>query len=355
MNRTIRSVHKRIRRTSDRYTRLIRIIVKRADKRLGIALGSSTTPLKQLSPHVQTFKVYTKKTLKYGFRLLYAAIIRTDRWLGTVMSSPSTPLTRLRPYIQFIREYFNTAVLYVRPILKRSFRVSIIVIKRTDKQLYKASQAFAKIVQKYEGKPEMQGMLLGIFAMGSAFFLATADLGTREAIAERAAEDLRYSLSQVVPSVHHDNNLANDMAELQDSVEGLISFYRARMNNNVAAIAFEMISQGYSGSIKVLLGINTEGQLLGVRVLAHTETPGLGDKIEQQKSDWILGFDGLSLDNPKVSMWKVKKDGGHFDQFSGATITPRAVIVAIRRGLELFQRNRNQFLDITQKSDKEIS
>ena len=105
-------------------------------------------------------------------------------------------------------------------------------------------------------------------------------------------------------------------------------------------VAFQMIAKGYGGDIRLLLGVDADGRLLGVRVLSHAETPGLGDKIETAKSGWALGFDGLSLGNPPVDRWKVKKDGGRFDQFSGATITPRAVVAAVRRGLEFFARQK---------------
>ena len=99
---------------------------------------------------------------------------------------------------------------------------------------------------------------------------------------------------------------------------------------------------GNSGTIKMLIGINYDGTIAGVRVLSHAETPGLGDKIETAKSDWILSFDGKSIGNPAVDQWKVKKDGGIFDQFSGATITPRAVVGATRRTLEYFNAHRDE-------------
>jgi electron transport complex protein RnfG len=89
-----------------------------------------------------------------------------------------------------------------------------------------------------------------------------------------------------------------------------------------------------------MMGIAADGKLLGVRVLAHKETPGLGDKIEVKKGDWILRFDGLSLGDPPPERWLVKKDGGQFDQFAGATITPRAVVLAIRGGLDFFAANK---------------
>jgi electron transport complex protein RnfG len=113
----------------------------------------------------------------------------------------------------------------------------------------------------------------------------------------------------------------------------------------VTAVAYEIFGTGYAGEMKLMLGIDREGKVLGVRVLAHKETPGLGDKIEVKKGDWILRFDGLSLGNPPLERWKVKKDGGQFDQFAGATITPRGVLTAIRSGLEFFAANKAKLID----------
>ena len=92
--------------------------------------------------------------------------------------------------------------------------------------------------------------------------------------------------------------------------------------------------------IKVITGVNVDGTVAGVRILAHNETPGLGDKVDLKKSDWVLGFNGKSLQNPKPEQWKVKKDRGVFDQFTGATITPRAVTQAVYNSLEYYQANK---------------
>jgi electron transport complex protein RnfG len=91
--------------------------------------------------------------------------------------------------------------------------------------------------------------------------------------------------------------------------------------------------------------VDRQGTLLGVRVISHSETPGLGDKIETAKSDWILGFSGRSLNDPPPEQWEVKKDGGVFDQFTGATITPRSLIRAVKGGLEFFTNYRAVLLD----------
>jgi len=102
---------------------------------------------------------------------------------------------------------------------------------------------------------------------------------------------------------------------------------------------------GYSGDIRLLIGVDRGGLVTGVRVLEHHETPGLGDPIEARRSDWIHRFTGLSLGRPPLAQWRVKKDGGMFDQFTGATITPRAVVGAVRRALQEFEQNRAIFLD----------
>ena len=100
--------------------------------------------------------------------------------------------------------------------------------------------------------------------------------------------------------------------------------------------------EGYSGPINLLVAVNVDGTLSGVRVVSHKETPGLGDKIETNKDDWILGFVGKSLSNPSEALWKVRKDGGEFDQFTGATITPRAVVNAVREVLKYQQAQTSQ-------------
>lgn len=188
--------------------------------------------------------------------------------------------------------------------------------------------------------PLAQGLLLALFSLFSSMLLAYSNDATQAPIAARHAEDLRASLEQVIPPGIHDNDPSTEIRQVSDATEGEVSFHVAAQGSTVTALAFELTGYGYGGAIRVLMGIAPDGTLLGVRVLSHTETPGLGDKIEAAKSDWIEGFAGKSLGNPEPSGWKVKRDGGVFDQFSGATITPRAVVGTIRRGLELFQRDR---------------
>lgn len=189
-----------------------------------------------------------------------------------------------------------------------------------------------------------QGVLLGLFALVTAVILSFSDDLTRDAIRLRVAEDLVNSLAQVIPADLHDNDPTADKRVLTDAEEGEVTAFIASKNNEVTAVAYDLTGYGYGGAIRVLMAITPDGTLLGVRVLTHTETPGLGDKIEVEKSDWIKGFAGRSLRDPTPEGWKVQRDGGVFDQFSGATITPRAVVGAIRRGLTLFERQQTSLL-----------
>ncbi|MCW9033394.1 MAG: electron transport complex subunit RsxG [Alphaproteobacteria bacterium] len=189
-----------------------------------------------------------------------------------------------------------------------------------------------------------QGILLGGFAMAAAALLAFGNEGTYAAIQERKAEDLKASINQVIPPNLHDNNILDDTLSIPHPAGDPITVYQAQRKGQTVAVAYRMSGFGYGGEIAVIMGIEANGKLLGVRVLSHTETPGLGDKIEEKKDDWILKFNGLSLGNPSPDKWAVKKDGGQFDQFSGATITPRTVVTTIKRGLEFFNSNKVKLL-----------
>lgn len=183
-------------------------------------------------------------------------------------------------------------------------------------------------------------LLLGSAVLLATSLLAMGHLATKSAIAQRQAEDLINSLAQVIPAALHDNNLLSNRLEIPEK-DGNQEVFLAMQGQTVTAVAYSRITrEGYGGPIRLLLGVAADGTLLGVRVLSHSETPGLGDKIEASKSDWILEFSGLSLTNPPAGQWAVKKDGGHFDQFTGATITPRALVNEISNGLMFFENNR---------------
>ena len=123
--------------------------------------------------------------------------------------------------------------------------------------------------------------------------------------------------------------------------------YRGIRDHQVSAVAYRILANGYAGEIELILGVDSDGRILGVRVLSHAETPGLGDRIEASKSDWILGFNGRSLENTTSRQWHVKRDGGDFDQFTGATITPRGVVRAVHEGLDFFRQHRGELLAIS--------
>jgi electron transport complex protein RnfG len=190
------------------------------------------------------------------------------------------------------------------------------------------------------------GLILGAFCLGFGIVLAFSDHITVEDIAARALEDRLNSLAQVIPASIHDNNLVEDATVMMNESGKEITVYRATKEGKVTGLAYEIFGVGYAGKMKLMLGIDAQGKILGVRVLAHKETPGLGDKMEVKKGDWILRFDGLSLENTPLEKWKVKKDGGMFDQFTGATITPRGIVNAIRGGLEFFEANKAKMMDM---------
>ena len=185
--------------------------------------------------------------------------------------------------------------------------------------------------------------------MLASALLGLADFNTRDAIKQRLEEDLRASLAEVVPDRLYDNNLLEDTLNIASSVDQIGAeqtlVYLGRKQGKVNAVAFRLVApDGYSGAINLIMGVDSNGNILGVRVISHAETPGLGDKIEVSKSDWILSFVGHSLQNLTRAQWAVKKDGGEFDQFSGATITPRAVVKAVYQGLKFFENHRSELL-----------
>ncbi|HEX9180036.1 MAG TPA: electron transport complex subunit RsxG [Burkholderiales bacterium] len=190
------------------------------------------------------------------------------------------------------------------------------------------------------------GTLLAFAVAGTALLAFTFAL-TRPIIAKTEEAAKLALIGQVLPAKLYDNDLLRDAVELAPAPElGPLEAgqaYRARLKGQPAAVVLEAVApDGYSGRIKLLIAIRADGELAGVRVVAHRETPGLGDYIEAAKSDWIGGFRDKSLANPLPDNWKVKKDGGQFDYMAGATITPRAVVRAVRRALEYYGQNRER-------------
>ncbi|SFV87587.1 Electron transport complex protein RnfG [hydrothermal vent metagenome] len=185
------------------------------------------------------------------------------------------------------------------------------------------------------------GILLFIFTAISVFFVSLMHDSTKNRIQYNEEQLLTQRLGELVKN--YDNNILQDKFSKQITLHGItqtINIYPAKKNNQTFAYLIEhTYPNGYSGKIRLLTGIDINNQLLGVRVIAHKETPGLGDKVETKKSNWIKQFKGLSLTNPNENEWKVKRDGGSFDAFTGATITPRAIVTATYQLLELFKSN----------------
>ena len=191
-------------------------------------------------------------------------------------------------------------------------------------------------------KLEFQTGILAGFALLASVLLGVTNCSTEDTIQQRLDEDLKKSLEEVVPASLHDNDMLQDTLMVPSSEFNIganeTTVYLAKKSGKITAVCFKFIApDGYSGAINMIMGIDRDGNILGVRVLSHKETPGLGDKIEVAKSDWILSFVGKSLDNLTPAQWAVKKDGGVFDQFAGATITPRKSVQATYRGLHLFK------------------
>ena len=200
------------------------------------------------------------------------------------------------------------------------------------------------------------GLLATFAAVGSALISGVYEQ-TKEPIAaaERAAE--AKQLFEIFPRKSHDNELIDDgfVVEPGDPLLALRetgSGYRARRDNKVTGVILPATARdGYSGDIRLLVGIDRDGAVAGVRVLSHRETPGLGDKIELKKSDWVLSFDDKTLVDPAPEKWGVIKDGGEFDAFTGATITPRAVVAAVKGAIDYSQNNRSTLFEIEEVNE----
>jgi len=164
---------------------------------------------------------------------------------------------------------------------------------------------------------------------------------SKDKIVENEYLALLHSLQAVLSSDSYDNDLVNDVIQRQAH-----TIYRARKAGQpVAAIIKSTTAHGYNGDIDLLIALNIDGTIMGVRVLNHKETPGLGDKIELKKSNWILGFKQKSLTDNDLSLWAVKRDGGLFDQFTGATITPRAIVNEVKKTALFFQQNQQTLFE----------
>jgi len=186
---------------------------------------------------------------------------------------------------------------------------------------------------------------LALLAIIGTALLAGVNRFTAARIAEQEMRVMRNRLEQIIGPEQYNNDLMHDLFSFQNeryfpSGQTVVA-YRARLDGKAVAVVLEIAAiNGYNGMIKLMVGIKENGTLSGVRITSHKETPGLGDAIEADKSDWVLGFSGKSLLQPSRDGWSVKRDGGEFDQFTGATITPRAVVDAVRLTLEFYAGHR---------------
>jgi electron transport complex protein RnfG len=190
-------------------------------------------------------------------------------------------------------------------------------------------------------------LLLGVFAAVGAGLVASVHRVTEARITENQLAMTRARVSELLKGLDYENDPVADHATVGHVRLGGqdLSVWFARRGEEITGVVLSVIApNGYSGSIHLLVGIDRAGNVLGVRVTRHRETPGLGDDIEADRSDWILGFRGRSLENPPIELWRVRRDGGIFDQFTGATVTPRAVVQAVANALVYFRDHAEELM-----------
>lgn len=178
-------------------------------------------------------------------------------------------------------------------------------------------------------------LLLGVAAVICVSLVASVNQLTAPKISQQVELEKLKLLQEVLPAGAASAQLLQDCLVLQQPevlFQQSAKTYRWRQNGELAAYVIETTApDGYSGNIQLLAAITPDGTVLGVRTLSHKETPGLGDKIEMRKADWMDSFRQQQVQSADDKRFAVKKDGGQFDQFTGATITPRAVVAAVRR------------------------
>lgn len=195
---------------------------------------------------------------------------------------------------------------------------------------------------------------LFVFVIIFTGLLSGAYLWTKPSIEASAAEEKMKLVDDVLPRSEYDNDLLNDTVSLPPTAElGLAdpsTLYRARKAGQPVALVFEAVApDGYAGKVRLIMAVRANGEVAGVRVTQHKETPGLGDYVEVKKDKnkarpWITQFTGMSLAQVSDKEWKVKKDGGRIDYYAGATVTPRAVTKAVLKASQWFAANRDRLL-----------
>ena len=210
------------------------------------------------------------------------------------------------------------------------------------------------IILQYKKNSLITTALLVAFAAAGAALVGLTFSQTDEDIKYNEKLTLLRQLNNIIPADEYNNDLLIDTITLKPSellgTDEPSLAYRARKDGqDIAVVISSVAPNGYNGPIQMLVGIYNDGRLAGVRVVKHRETPGLGDAVSTTHSDWILGFTNKSLSNPESKYWKVKRDGGTFDQFTGATITPRAVVKAIHNALLYFSKNQTMLFSQASK------
>lgn len=194
------------------------------------------------------------------------------------------------------------------------------------------------------------GLSLFVFAVIGIGVVTLFHILTVDRIEKNEREYMLRSLNELIPASTYDNDLFTDTIDVIDpemlgTDQAVVVFRARRQDQPVGLIISPQAPNGYNGVIRLLVGIYADGGLAGVRVVSHRETPGLGDGIDQQRSDWIEQFPGLSLVNTKAADWQVKKDDGRFDQLTGATISPRVVVQAVHKTMLFFDQHQTQLFD----------
>lgn len=200
------------------------------------------------------------------------------------------------------------------------------------------------------GMPAKPAATLAILAAVLTALLALVASLTRERITANEQAWIKQRLDALVAPDSHDNDLlADSIAVTAPDLLGSgqpVRIYRARRGGApVAAVIRPIAPDGYRGPIELLVAVAYDGRLIGVQVIRHEETPGLGDAFESRDVHWLDRFRGRSLTDPPPQRWTVRRDGGDFDAFTGATITPRAIVKAVRNALEYYQRNRQRIFE----------
>ncbi len=186
--------------------------------------------------------------------------------------------------------------------------------------------------------PYQAGLLGGVCCLIS-LLLIVGNSKTSVIIEEQVNQDKLAMMADVLPANLYDNNPIKESVTISDNpiMSNPITVMKASKSGQLSGAVLQVTIQGWGGKIQLIMGVNAQGEINGVRIVSHKETPGLADKIEVAKSDWIKSFDGKSLSNTAEKNWAVKKDGGEFDQFAGATITPRAVVKGVHQGMQFYQ------------------